>query len=34
MKIYEAPVVEITALATSDIITTSAGDTPSVEYAW
>ena len=34
MKIYEAPVVEITTLTTSDIITTSAGDTPNVEYAW
>jgi hypothetical protein len=34
MKIYETPVIEITTLSTSDIITTSAGDTPVYEYAW
>ena len=36
MKKYESPVVEITELSNSDVITASYGDTPwiNVEFEW
>ena len=34
MKKYETPVLEITELQSSDIITASTGDSPFVSYEW
>ena len=34
MKTYETPILEISALASSDIITTSTGDSPFVSFEW
>jgi len=34
MKNYETPILVITALNSADIITTSIGDTPDVDWEW
>jgi len=34
MKAYEEPIIVISEIKTSDIITTSIGDTPYVEFDW
>ena len=34
MKKYETPVVEVAELLSTDVITTSEGDTPLFAYAW
>lgn len=34
MKIYETPVLEISTLASSDVITASTGSTPFTEFEW
>lgn len=34
MKIYDTPVLEISTLASSDVITASNGSTPFTEYEW
>ena len=34
MKIYETPMLEISTLASSDVITASTGSTPFTEFEW
>ena len=34
MKKYETPVLDVTELLKSDVITTSDGDTPPKDFAW
>ena len=34
MKIYESPILMISELESSDIITTSGGDTPVTDWEW
>ena len=31
---YETPEVEIVTVSTEDVITTSVGDTPSIDWGW
>ena len=34
MKKYDSPVIEITEISASDVITTSTGDTPFATFEW